>query len=371
MLRSPVLYGRFGSWYEPVRRRGNIGSREQADEMPEKKIFIIVDYRGQLYCPLKGTARTLDLQLIESLLGEAGYSTTIKQFSDVDFGKEDYSGKIVIYQSSEDYDLRYKSFIEDIVLGLKLQGALLIPDFHHLRAHHNKVFMEILRTLTRNEDVTRGISTKCFGTLEEFERQASEQSYPAVIKTASGHTGEGVSLAHSPKEALSRVRKTSQATFWPVFLKNLRLSRHEGFIPESHHTRKFIVQNFIPGLNLDYRVVIFGKKYFVLERSTRRGDFRASGSGISLWPKEPPPGLLDYARRVKNAFDVPFLHMDVIPDGDSFALLEFQFLRFGTNSVQRSPHFFVQDDQVWKRVEEHTIIEEAFVTSIVDYLAEG
>jgi len=342
--------------------------KEQTGHMAEKEIFIIVDYRSQLYCPLKGTARTLDLEKIEALFKEAGFKTRIKQFSQIDFSKENYAGKVVIYQSSEDYDLRYKSYIEDVVLGLKLQGALLIPDFHHLRAHHNKVFMEILRTLTRDDDITRGISTQCFGTLEEFDATAREQSYPAVIKPASGHTGEGVTLAHNAKEAVARARKTSRAAFWPVFWKNLRLGRLAGFVPESHHTKKFIVQNFIPGLQLDYRVVAFGEKFYLLKRSTRQGDFRASGSGISTWPTKPPDGLLDYAKRVKKSFNVPFLHMDIIPDGESFVLIEFQFLRFGTNSVQRSPHYFIEKDGKWIRVQERTTIEEAFVKSVVDYL---
>lgn len=338
--------------------------------MQKNEVLIIVDYRGQLYCPLKGTARTMDLDRIHALFDAAGYRTTIKQFSEINFVSEQYDNKVVIYQSSEDHDLRYKSYIEDIVLGLKLQGALLIPDYPHLRAHHNKVFMEILRSLTRNEDITRGISTKYYGTLEDFQAQMGNTSFPAVIKTASGRTGEGVSLAQNPEQALKQARKTSKASFWPIFFNNVRLGRLRGYVPESHHTKKFIVQNFIPGLHLDYRVVAFGTRYYVLERSTRKGDFRASGSGLSRWPNETPKGLLDYAKRVKDAFHVPFIHMDVVPNGNNYALLEFQFLRFGTNSVQRSPHYFVESSEGWSRVEEATIIEEIFVKSIIDFLVQ-
>ena len=51
----------------------------------------------------------------------------------------------MLYTSSEDPDYFYKSYIEDIVYGLKNIGAKLIPPYKYLRTNNNKVLMEILR----------------------------------------------------------------------------------------------------------------------------------------------------------------------------------------------------------------------------------
>jgi len=68
-----------------------------------------------------------------------------------------------------------------------------------------------------------------------------------------------------------------------------RLSRKRipGYVKRSLHRRKFVVQNFIGGLTHDYKVLAYGKKYYVVRRDNRPGDFRASGSGLLSWPEEP------------------------------------------------------------------------------------
>ena len=76
---------------------------------------------------------------------DSDYILVVKHFFEIDFRKESYKNKWVIYQSSEDPELHYKDYIEDVLLTLKIQGAKLIPNFDYFRAHHNKVFMEFLR----------------------------------------------------------------------------------------------------------------------------------------------------------------------------------------------------------------------------------
>jgi len=46
------------------------------------------------------------------------------------------------------------------------------------------------------------------------------------------------------------------------------------------HRSKFIVQEFIPDLSNDWKVLVFWDKYYVLRRKNRPNDFRASGSGL-------------------------------------------------------------------------------------------
>ncbi len=106
-----------------------------------KRLVILIDYRQQFYSSTLGRGASLDISLIKSGFEAAGYAVYVYQYSEIDFSKQDYSDALVLYKSSEDPSLKYKDFIEDILLGMAYQGATLIPDFQYFRAHHNKVFM--------------------------------------------------------------------------------------------------------------------------------------------------------------------------------------------------------------------------------------
>jgi hypothetical protein len=82
-----------------------------------------------------------DKRLLEMYFREQGYETVFIRYAEIDFRDMNFKDQYVLYQSSEDRGLYYKSYIEDMLLGMQLQGAILIPGFHAFRAHHNKVFM--------------------------------------------------------------------------------------------------------------------------------------------------------------------------------------------------------------------------------------
>ena len=67
-----------------------------------------------------------------------------------------------------------------------------------------------------------------------------------------------------------------------------RWLRHKNYVRESWNRGKIVVQEFIPGLKNDYKVLIFGSKYYVLYRRVREGDFRASGQGLLEYRRELP-----------------------------------------------------------------------------------
>jgi hypothetical protein len=114
----------------------------------ENEILLLTDYRNQFYESVRSRGESLNLELIGRYLAEMGYTLRVMQFCDVEFQPGYFKNRNILYQSSEDKGLFYKDYIEDILLGLTLQGANLIPDFPKFRAHHNKSFMEILRKNT-------------------------------------------------------------------------------------------------------------------------------------------------------------------------------------------------------------------------------
>jgi len=119
-----------------------------------KRIYALIDYKNR-FSSKKGSIpyrSGMDNKLLRKYFKNLDYDVKFLQFSDINFRKIDFRDKIVLYTSSEDKGYHYKNYIEDIILGLKLQGANLIPKYKYLIANNNKLFMEILRELSTNKD---------------------------------------------------------------------------------------------------------------------------------------------------------------------------------------------------------------------------
>ena len=138
----------------------------------------------------------------------------------------------------------------------------------------------------------------------------------------------------------------------------------------SLHRKKFILQEFLPGLESDFKILVYYDRYYVLHRQNRTGDFRASGSGIFDLPEEPGDQLLDFAERVHRSFDVPMSSLDIARTGKELRVLEFQFLHFGPLTMEQAAFFFMKQNGRWTRIEQSSIVEEEFARSVVMYIRE-
>jgi glutathione synthase/RimK-type ligase-like ATP-grasp enzyme len=333
-------------------------------------IFIVRDYRSKFWLTARNYSETYDLLLLKKLFEELSYSVIITNFSKIDLLHTDYSNAAIFYQSSEDKNLFYKSFIEDIILGLKMKGALVIPDFHYLRAHHNKVFMEILRQVSKL-DCIKNLQSQYFGTYEEFD--SKNISFPSVFKLSEGAQSSNVRLLKDLKQTRSIIRWYSKSFDITIWLKDLIKyfffrKKYDNYIKTSQHRKKYILQEFIPSLKNDYKVVVINRKFFVLERYVRHNDFRASGSGKFKFNSNIPLDLLNYAKEIFEYFKVPFISLDIAYFEKKSMLLEFQFVSFGTITVEKSPYHFEFNDGAWKLIEGKVIIEEDFVQSIDNFI---
>jgi hypothetical protein len=334
-------------------------------------IYLLVDYLGLFYSSVRNvhTRCTMNVATIAEHFRAAGYELVVQPFSEVDFRQENYAGKNVLYQSSEDCGLLYKNYIEDVLLGLMLQGTRLIPPFPLFRAHHNKVFMEILRDLSANEAI-KNITSKGYGVYEEFARAPS--TYPKVIKTSEGAGSKGVRLIRDSRDKSRYGMELSNTKSLRELLREYgKRLLWRGYVPHSLHRRKFVVQNFIAELEGDYKILVYGDRYYILHRKNRPRDFRASGSGNFQKPSTVPPGILDFAKAVFESFDTPFISLDVAASSDAFYLLEFQCLSFGPLTLENSDYYFVYQDNQWQKIIEKSSLEEEFVRSVVKYLRQS
>ncbi|QQS49729.1 MAG: hypothetical protein IPM71_08855 [Bacteroidota bacterium] len=338
-------------------------------------IYCLTDYKGIFGSKFDAVPYRsgFDKELIKVLFEKEGYTAVFLKASEVSFSGIDWKGKIVLYSSSEEYKLLYKSFIEDIVYGLHLAGAILFPQPGFLRANNNKVFMEVL-SQTVLPATLQTLPGHCFGTFHELEQAVGKGliSFPCVFKMAAGAKSRGVFKASHAQELLKKAKKSSSSFILPVQLKEwIRTKIHKGYGHESAYQNKFIIQPFVPELKNDWKILIYGEKYFILKRSVRVNDFRASGSGIDYrsgskaeFPSEMFPFVRDYYR----ALEVPNLSIDFGYDGSKGYVFEYQAIHYGTYTQQKSKDYYEYINGNWEIKENNLSVEEVYVHSIVEFM---
>lgn len=335
-------------------------------------VTLLTDYKGHFgskhaAVPYRsGFDRDLLARSFEAL----GYRADFLSFCDVDFRGRDLRGHPFLYTSAEDQGLHYKAFVEDIVLGLQAAGAWVIPNFFLLRAHHNKVFMEILRDLESPGGASSPAS-RSFGTLEDLRSRLGEIALPTVVKAAAGSMGKNVFLCRTRAALLRAAARVSASRHLRSDLWDLgRKLRRRGYVRESLHRRRFVVQPFLPGLTSDWKVLVYGRKFYVLMRRARPGDFRASGSGRLEFIPKVPPAVLDFAEKVFRHFAIPQISLDIAVDGDKLRLFEFQTVYFGTTTIDEAPFHFERSATGWQRIDGRSRVEEEFARSVAEHLRE-
>lgn len=339
----------------------------------QKDFLILTDYRDQFWLKTDYKEQSVDLARLLIEISGFGYNTEIRRFSEIDFKKKNYNGYYVFYQSSQDPELFYKSYIEDVLLGLKIQGAILLPDYQYMRAHHNKVFMEILRE-TCGTDSMKLLKSWHFGAYEEFlENTKLDRNKKYVFKLSTGDQSKNVALLDNQTKYFKIPKKQSRSFDWYYWvidqIKPYWKLRYPVYNKKSHHRRKFIIQEFIPNLSGDYKVLVFtDKRIFVLARETRPNDFRASGSGRFTFIKNVPDKLFEFASEVFHAFSVPFISLDIAVSDDKLYLLEFQFVSFGTYTAEKSPFHFELNDGKWDLIEGNVRIETEYAAALDWYI---
>lgn len=337
-------------------------------------ILLLTDYKGFYSSKQKSTFYRggLDLKKLKTQFEDSGFSFNVLSFSDLNNHYDDIIDKkpIILYQSSEDKNNYYKSFIEDVVYDLEQSGIEVIPGFEYLKAHNNKVAMELLRRRSDLPEI-KSIRSNVYGVLEEIKAESNDLEFPLVLKPASGSMSKGVKLIKSKNDLIKSVKSISSTKVFFHDLKELlrTIKYHKKYKRESFYRRKFITQNLISGLDNDYKVLVYWDKCYILYRGVREGDFRASGSGNFEFRKEIPDGILDYAHCIREKFDVPHISLDVAFDGEKFHTIEFQFIMFGTTTLEKADFYFQKSkSKNWELVNEKSNLEDVYTYSVIEYL---
>lgn len=343
-----------------------------------KELLIITDHSGNFLVSIDafGQYVSMDCQMILGFFRSKGYSVKICEYSDLNLA-DDYNGKYILYQVSETVGGFAKSYIEDVALHLEKSGAVLLPRFEYLKAHHNKCFMEMLRYRFKDEAL-KTVRSSCFGSAAEAVVKIPDQ-FPVVVKPASGRGGDDIYLANTPAEYIAAVKRVSSVLFFLSInrmvrevLKNIVSIFNSKYRWTSviRRNSKFVVQNYIPNLSGDYKVLIFGERYYLVYRSNRKNDFRASGSGILKFDvsEDVRNRLLDFAKKISGEIDFPIIGLDVGFDGNKFHLLEYQMVHLGPFTLQASTCWYEFNGNGWRRSDGKSNLEEVFSRSIYEYI---
>jgi glutathione synthase/RimK-type ligase-like ATP-grasp enzyme len=348
-----------------------------------KRLIILTDEGSDFLISIADLKNytSMDISKIREYFVARDFKVDIFKFSELDLS-DDYSGVYVLYQTAETPGSFYKHYIEDLIYFLEKHGALVLPRHELLKAHHNKIFMEMMR-LKFTDDSLKTIKSYCYGSWVDARNYNS--LFPVVVKQSSGAGSEGVYLAKDKREFNIIVKKAGHVIIGSGiiglvvdFFKKSAKKAIKCLYPSrakylqydtSPVSRSVIVQNFIEGLSNDCKVLVFGNKYYARYRKVRPNDFRASGSGFSFdVPDEDYKGLLDFARKLAGQIDFPIIGMDLGFDGKDYHLFEFQMIHIGTYPLHKSQFWHEFHDGRWVRYEGGSNLEEEFSRAIFEYI---
>lgn len=322
------------------------------------KIFIATLPNG--YFGLASASwKTINTDLIAKHLIKDGYNCTIvpvDKLLDITLNHND----IVIYTSSDEE--RIRAYLRD-VLYIVSKKCTIVPSYETLLAHENKGFQQLLR----NE--------KHFGDLEgnysfDFDDLSSE--FPYVYKQVTGAGSSGVSLIKDETNLKSVKKDDFKLTLKRKvinYARKIKLST-EDFSIYNYRNKGFnlyVTQEFIEGLSYDYKVLVFGNRYYILKRNVKKNDFRASGSGDFSF-EDAPEILLSYAKNIYNTLDLPYASLDLAISNDKCKLIEYQGLNFGPYTLLESPGYYLDNGDDWSYVKDSSNLEENYSLALSFYI---
>lgn len=341
-------------------------------------IALLVDYRGAFWSSTKNASyfASLDVDRLSRRLESLGHAVEVLEFAALDLTRSDLAGTYVIYTSSEDSGAHYKRFIESKVLGLEMRGAHPIPRLELLLAHHDKTAMEAVRAALLGGTAGQPLA-RTYGTYEEYERLARPwPSVPVVLKPAQGAGSRGVALLRDEGSAASAARRLMRSsTLREAAFEIAQRARRRNYVPRSLHRSAIVLQEYVPGLRGDYKVLRYGDRYYAIGRTNRPGDFRASGSGLLDYEPERRADLaplLDAAEIWSDALGSPYCSLDIAYEpsaGVDPHLIEFQCVMFGPAAAENSTGFFRRTDSGWTRTAEECDLELVFAEATSAYVS--
>lgn len=288
-------------------------------------------------------------------------------------------GSILFYSSI--YNPEYLQYIKDTITFIAevRPDIALLPNQTQLRSLENKGYQEYYKKQIGIERVLG----KYYGDIEDLLSDSDKMNFPFVLKLNEGALSSGVQLIKNQDELKTFRSKVQKKTLREKvayylnkknsFNRDSNLKPTEGLLETNFNNffqkrKPIVTQEFIPNLECDYKVLIFGERYFVLKRDTRKNDFRASGSGNFMWVK-PPEEVLSHAKFIFDKMNVPFISFDIgIDRNKECYLFEFQGTAFGPLTLTQADKYFTFENDEWRNNRGEANLEESYAFAINYYI---
>ena len=344
--------------------------------MNKNKIVIITgndNFFGQTRRPWV----SIDVQEMISLLGDKGIEVEKYSFHELINNPDNVKDSIIFYTFNQ--KLNRRNYVNDLIHYYSLSDNFLIPSYELLKCHENKGFQELYKRKLN----FKSLNAYYLSSYKEISNY--DIKYPIVLKSVDGSNGKGVFLAEDEKDLVDKIKNLEKTRIvrhvdllrrkyirgnkkfkeYPDYNNREDYEQYRDYIIKEEN---FVLQEFIPDLSFDYRVLVMYDKYFVTKRETRKNDFRASGAKKFRFNFEVEDELLNYAKEVYSKFDTPYLSIDIVCSKGEFYLLEFQALHFGINVFVKSSGYFVEEENSWKFVENDNVMEEEMIYGLTKYI---
>ncbi len=332
----------------------------------EKRILVITDYKDA-YRQDISRSQGIDLVQFKQVLEQEGYAVSQITYNELvnHSSKKGYTDWYIVYTSSE--NIEYKEYIKDIIYDLQKRNEI-IPGYDLLMCHEDKLYQEIYK---RNLGI-QSLDCQMYATMKDLQKDIDNFHYPVVIKNCVGAGSISVFKADNKKELMKCSKKIMLSKdFFEYYLKAAykkvlgKLSPY--YFEDEKYFGRLVVQQYVPNLECDWKVLVFGEKYYALRRNVRKNDFRASGSGKFSF-ETPDDAILTFAEAVYEKMKVPFLSLDLcINDAKQVYLIEFQGIHFGPYTLIESPHYFVHSG-AWEKIEGKSVLAEEYAQAILQYI---
>lgn len=247
-----------------------------------------------------------------------------------------YSALIWHYGNFVNADLMEAQHILDIA---EAKGLKVYPD-HNTGWHFDDKIAEMYAFQQVNAPIPQ---SWVFYELEKcLEWLKNGARYPLVAKLRRGSGSNNVKLLKNQNEAAAYAKRMfskgyspAQSLAYKAYSKIQSTHDWKTFvnrfkkIPNFLKARKFgkgmpvekgycYFQKFIPNDSYDLKIAVVGDKLSFLSRSTRKGDFRASGSGAFCYDRNLiSPQIIDTAFQTKDALNMQCVGFDYVVDNQT------------------------------------------------------
>jgi hypothetical protein len=285
-------------------------------------------------------------------------------------------------------DYKAMLFARQLTFALEKTQIKVFPDINTALHFDDKVGQKYLLEAINAPLVTSHV----FYSKEDALKWINVVEFPKVFKLRGGAGSVNVSLANSKAKAKSLARKAFGKGFSPVnkmarfkdrlwhFKLNPTVFNFRGiisglirfFIPleiEKFSSREkgyIYFQDFVPKNDYDTRLVVVGERCFGIRRYCKKGDFRASGSGIVAYDQNFfDHEMIKIAFKTAKELKTQSLAFDFIWDNNQPKIIEISYC-YSMGSVYDNCNGYWDEDLKWhnKKVNPQFFIIEDFLRDI-------